>query len=332
MSDARRSTALRIATALLTVAAVTAVVWAIVSDDEALHTLGAVSATALAALVVIQAVALGIQAYRHKLTVDAAAGVNVPAAGWFKLFVVGRFLNTLFPQAGNAYKGMRLKEDYGIPFTKYLSGFVAFTWLSTLLSLVVAAILILALEPDQNLGGTSAALVVVLLLGATALGPPALHWVIRRLRIEGGFFGWAHRRTEDMLGGAVGMVRSGSVMARFAVAGLADLAVGAVGFAVAFGALEIDASVGTIVLFYILQQLGVYVNVTPGNLGVLELLSGALAAQVGIGLTGGLLVATLIRVSRYLALLIVGASVGGLGAARRARALPSSDRAQNQEV
>jgi hypothetical protein len=72
----------------------------------------------------------------------------------------------------------------------------------------------------------------------------------------------------------------------------------------------------TVVLFFVLSQLSTYVQITPGNLGVFELGFGALGSQLGIGLVGGLLVAALIRVTGYIALLIAGLALGGIKAAR----------------
>ncbi len=305
-------------------ASVTVVVLAIVSDEEGLETLRSVGSQEVVTLVMLHAIALVALAYRYKLTVEEAAKQKVPTRAWFRLFIVGRFLNALIPQAGTAYRGLRLKEDYKIPLTKYLSGFLAFSWLTTLLNLAVALILILVLEPDLQVGEISGALVVSMLLALAALTPPTLLWTVRKLQVEQGFWGWAYRRTEDMVGGAVGIIQSGATIVRFALAGLAGLAAATVLFAIAFEALELDASLSTIVLFYALLQLGTYVSITPGNLGVMELASGALAAQLGIGLTGGLLVAALVRLTGYATLLIAGISLGGLGALGRVRELQST--------
>lgn len=319
------SRALRVAGFFIMAASVAVVVWAIVSDDEGVELLRSIGPGMVVALIVLHAVALITVAYRHKLTVDQAAGTEVPMGAWVRLFIVGRFLNSLLPQAGTAYRGARLKEDYGIPVTKYLSGFLAFSWLSTLLNLAVAVVLILLLEPDLQVGAIPAWLLAAALLAVAALTPPAVLWLVRRLRIEKGFWGWAHRRTDDMVSGAVRMTAARTTVVRFVAAGVMGLAVATALYATAFRALDLDASLSTVVLFYTVIQLGTYVSITPGNIGVLELAAGALASQLGIGLTGGLLVATVVRLSGYATLLVAGVAVGGLRALGRVRASRSNE-------
>jgi hypothetical protein len=294
------------------VASVAAVIWAVASDDEGLDSLRAVDSRAILALLALLALGLPIQAYRYKLTVEEAAGTTIPAWAWFRLFVVGRFLNALLPQAGNAYRAVRLKEDYGISLTTFLSGFMAFTWLSSLLNMAAAFALILVLEPGLDFAGVPALALLAGLVATTAAAPPALLSILQRLHIERGFWGWAYRRSQDMVGGAVRVGRSRPAVIRFVLAGLVGLAITSAAFWVAFQSLDLDVSASTVVLFYSLQQLGTYVNLTPGNLGIQELFSGGLAAQLGVGFTGGLLVASLIRLTAYATLLIVGLALGGL--------------------
>ena len=125
-----------------------------------------------------------------------------------------------------------------------------------------------------------------------------------------------------MLSAAVRIGRHPETLTRFTVAALVGLALWITVFALAFNAVGVEASSSTITLFYVLQQLGTYVNITPGNLGVQELYSGVLASQLGIGLTFGLVVAAVIRITAYLALLLVGGLLGGFKVLRRTRTAP----------
>ncbi|MCP5118063.1 MAG: flippase-like domain-containing protein, partial [bacterium] len=312
-----RTRSLRIAGIVIMLASVAVVIWTIAGDEEALDLLRSVEPGAIVALMLLLVLGLPVQAYRYKLTVDEAAQVRVPAWPWFRLFIIGRFLNALLPQAGNAYRAVRLKEDYAVPVTKFLSGFVAFTWLTSILNMAAALALILLLEPGLDFGGVPAAALVSALMVVTAAVPPGLLWLLGQKRVDSGFWGWAQRRTEDMVSGAVRISRSRPAVIRFVAAGLVSLTITSAAFWLAFEALELDASVSTVVLFYALQQLATYVNITPGNLGIQELFSGGLAAQLGVGLTGGLLVASLIRLASYATLLIVGMALGGRRALAR---------------
>jgi len=318
-----RSSVRRILGLLIMVISLGAVIWTITADEEGWEVLTSVGIPAVAALVLLQSAGLVTQAYRYRLTVDEAAGSNLPFLSWLRLFVVGRFLNAIAPQAGNAYRAVRLREDYAIPITRYLSGFLAFIWLSTLLNLVLALAVILVVEPELRFGEVPAVTVIAGLLTVTAASPPLALWLFQRRRVESATrWGWLYRRTEDMLSGAVRVARSGRTLGRFFGAALAGLAIWVAAFAVSFEALGLEVSFASVVVFYVLQQLGTYLNITPGNLGLQELYSGALAAQLGIGLTGGLLVATLIRLTALITLLAVGTVLGGFRSFRRIRRSP----------
>ncbi len=300
--------------------------WRILSDDEARHALGSVAPTAIVGLIVLQAVYLLPQAYRYLLVLRQAADRPIPLLGWFRLFVLGRFLNSLIPQAGTVYRGIRLREDYDVPVARYLGGFVAFTWLSTLLNLAAASVVVAVLEPDLMIGNVSGLVITLSLLVALAFGPPAFVWLVRRFRLEGdGFWGWASRRFEELLASTAAAVRSRATLIRFVAVGLVALGIAVLIFGLAFDALDLEVSASTVVMFFVLLQLSTYVNITPGNLGLLEIGFGALGSQLGVGLTGGLLVAALIRFSGYVALVLVGLSIGGITAFQQVRGTPELD-------
>jgi len=321
------SRARRILAVSLLLASVTYVAWRLLSDDEAIDALLSISPVAAVGLVMLQVAYLIPQAVRYRLAIEHTAGTSIPWGEWLRLFLIGRFLNTLIPQAGNAYRGLRLKEDHGIPVTRYLGGFLAFTWLSTIMNLLLAVIVISILEPSLMIGQFPALVVTSGGLVVVTSSPPLALLLIRQFRLERGIWGWAYRRFEDLLGAAVSIVHSRSTLAAFSAVGLVGFGLAIAIFGASFNALDLDASASAVVLFFVLLQLATYVNLTPGNLGVLEIGFGALGSQLGIGLVGGLLVAAVIRVSGTIALLLIGIAAGGLPIARTAAA----ERAQGRD-
>jgi uncharacterized membrane protein YbhN (UPF0104 family) len=295
-------------------ASITYVGWRILGDSDAREVLGSVPAIAVVGLIALQAIYLLPQAYRYLLALRQATSRTIPVLGWYRLFILGRFLNSLIPQGGSVYRGLRLKEDYGVPVAQYLGAFVAFTWLTTVLNLVAASVVIGVAEPDLRIGDVLALVVTLAALAAVTIGPIFFHWSLRRLHLEKGFWGWANRRLSELLSATTAVVRSPATLAQFVVVGLVGLGIAIALFGVAFDALDLDASLSTVVVFFVLLQLSTYVNITPGNLGLMELGFGALGSQLGIGLVGGLLVAALIRVSGYSALLLTGFAIGGRAA------------------
>lgn len=315
----RRQTVRRSAGLIIMAGSVGYVLWRLLTDRTALDLLGSVAPAAIAGLVALQGLTFLTHAYRYRLALEHTGGTSIGARYWFRLYIVGRFLNAFVPQAGNVYRGARLKEDYQISITRYLSGFVAFTWLSTLVNLLISVGVIGAVEPDIAIGEVSGLLITAVFLAVLAFGPLVALWLIRKFDLGQGRLGWARRRLEDLLASALSITRSAKVMVRFVLAALTGLGISLSVFILSFDALGLDVTLATILLFYVILQVSTYINITPGNLGVLELGFGALGAQIGIGLVGGLLVAALVRMTSYAALLITGLALGGLKALRRLR-------------
>lgn len=319
MTESRRP-AWRILGLVIMVASVLAVAWTITADEDGWAAFRSIGFGAVVALVALQAAGLLTQAYRYRLAIDEAGTHSVPPFVWLRLFILGRFLNALVPQAGNAYRSLRLKDEYGLPISRYLGAFLAFIWLSTLINLAATLVVLLIVEPDLDFGGFSAPVFTVLLFGLAAGAPGSLLWLLRRIRTDpSSRTGWAHRRTQEMLDATIALTRSRATLLRFAAAALIGLGLWVTTFAVAFEAVGVEISLSAVTLFYVLQQLGTYWNITPGNLGVQELYSGLLAAQLGVGLTAGLVVAALIRLTALLTLLIFGVGLGGVRVLRQVR-------------
>ena len=76
-------------------------------------------------------------------------------------------------------------------------------------------------------------------------------------------------------------------------------------------------------VFYAFSKLSFYVNLTPGNLGVQEILWGALSEWMGIGMAQGVLVSALARVFNTGVILILGACIGGWDLFRTRGRLPA---------
>ena len=136
----RPRSAWRIVGLVLMAVSIVAVIVAITTDDEGWEAFGSVGLGAALALVGLQVLGLLTQAYRYWLTIDEAGTSPIPPMTWLRLFILGRFLNTLVPQAGNAYRGIQLKRRFGLSISRYLGAFLAFIWLSTLVNLVAALV------------------------------------------------------------------------------------------------------------------------------------------------------------------------------------------------
>ena len=69
-------------------------------------------------------------------------------------------------------------------------------------------------------------------------------------------------------------------------------------------------------LYAILLKLSLLVNITPGNLGLRELVYGQLSQALGTGVEASILVSGIIRMVTYLLLSVLGVLFGGLALLR----------------
>jgi hypothetical protein len=79
-------------------------------------------------------------------------------------------------------------------------------------------------------------------------------------------------------------------------------------------------------VFYALFKLSFYINLTPGNLGVQEVVWGKLSELMGIGMAQGVLVSAFVRVVSTGVILVLGIALGGWDMLRSRGRLPLSNR------
>ena len=93
--------------------------------------------------------------YRFYIVLQQCSGKVVEYFASTRIVVLGRFLSTFAPQSGNIYRGVMLKEKFGVSYTRYISSAIAFNWLDSCMNLMVALLLTLVLQPDLKLGELS---------------------------------------------------------------------------------------------------------------------------------------------------------------------------------
>jgi uncharacterized membrane protein YbhN (UPF0104 family) len=324
-----RINARRLASWVLLVASVVFVVLILLRDREAFASLQRVGVGSLAVLALAQIIYLVLQSYRQWIVLLRCGGERVPFGYWLRIFVIGRVLNSLLPQAGNVYRGVRLKRDHRVTYTEYVTLFFAFTWLATIFNLALAAVVLAVFKADVEVAGVNGVVAVVALLVAliaapfvlraiTALSPGRAHWVA-----------WTRERLLQLFDGSIELLRHRRLLVELAVSGVAALLLVSGIFWIVFQALDVDTSLAEVVLLYVLLQTSTYVNLTPGNLGVQEAIFGILSSQVGFAAATGVLVSAIVRATGYVALAVVAVAVGGRELRAALRSARERDAVQN---
>lgn len=307
--------------AALLLASVSYIVWYFSANSEELKRLREFAVWAAVAILALQIIYLVPQAARYRLVLERHSRNHVPWLVWFRLFVVGRLLNTVVPQGGNVYRGVRLKARGTMNYGSYVGGFLTFTWLSITLTVLLALGITALFDPSLEIGGTP----VVAILGVTLVvvaGAPYLASKLLGLlptRVQGGVVA----RASNVLQEAFALPQEVGFSLRFLTLSVASFTIAVAVVFLILDGLSADVGISEAALFLALLQASSVVSLTPSNLGVQEISFAALAGGLGIGAGTGLLAGSLVRVSGVIALL-VAAGVSQL-AARTGRQELGSD-------
>ncbi len=264
--------------------------------------LGVIAATLLSDLV---------GTYRFRLFVAACSGRALPFFAFFRLLMIGRFLNTLAAQSGNVYRALTLKRQHGVAYGRYLSALLAMAWLGIAQDLLTGGVLLAAW--GAALGADRWPLAALLLLGAPAVlaGPPLAAGLLARVdpaqpRLRR-LLAMLRGTLEPMLAAA----RRPGLMIEIAASGIALFGSTLLMLYLLFLALGIYPGFIGLSVFVILLRLSGVVTVTPGNIGLRELAFGFLADQLGVGMAQGLLASALMRAVGMSTLMVTSALLGG---------------------
>ncbi len=286
-------------------------------QSEQLRILGRVSPGHIGALMILYLGYLGLHGYRSLVVLSYCSSRPIAFRPWIRIYVLGRFLDVIVPQLGNLYRAVRLKNKFAVSYTHSASGLLTIAWLTNLLNLILAVTVVLTLSPQLRVAGLPATWLLAGLAVATALAPVLLARGLNAIAIPVRWLAWAQGKASEAVAGALDAARDWRHLGWVTVLGVAQFLLAVTIFYVCFQGLGIPATPGGLVLFYVLLQLSVYVNLTPGNLGVQEVAFGALAEAMGTGMAEGILVSALLRVVSYLVLAGLALPLGGLDVLRQ---------------
>jgi uncharacterized membrane protein YbhN (UPF0104 family) len=230
----------------------------------------------------------------------------------FKIFILGRFLNTVFPQMGNVYRSVRLKQDHNISYTRYISSLGSFAWMDSLMNLTTVTVLILALSPNLQIGLFKAWKILFVLTLAVAAVPALTKGLLGTMQFKNPRLAWIHSKLSEVLMVSMKNLKDTVYLFKIALLGAATLICAGALFYICFLIFNISLSLSVLALFYALLKFSTYVNVTPGNLGVQELAYGFLSEQLGIGMAQGVLASAFMRVAGSCVILVLGSFFGGI--------------------
>ncbi len=243
---------------------------------------------------------------------EKCSSSKLPFFGWFKIFILGTFLNMVFPQTGNVYRGIQLKRNYNVSYTRYISSYASFAWMDLIMNLFISALIIIFLKPDLQIGRLIAWKILLVIIIVIITAPILIEILWRKIKFNHSRLAWLHSKTSEVLSVSVNNIKDVTYLAKIILINIAILAciTGLLHFC--FLILGIRLNIPTVVMFYVLLKIGDYVNITPANLGVQELAYGFFGTQMGVGMAESVLVSGFMRLIGTTVLISLAVIFGGI--------------------
>lgn len=264
-------------------------------------------------IIVLSLSTLVTYAYRFKIILDKCAGTSPPFWDWFKIIILGRFLNLIFSQMGNIYRGIELKKKHKISYTNYISSFVSFAWMDLCLNLIISEFVIIIFNPDIKIYNYNIANIILLIILFTFLSPI----LVKRFLLKFFFKNlkwclWINSKLTEVLTATLNNLKDFRYMTKFILLGLSVLVQTLTAYFFLFLSFEIKLDFTTLIIFYTLLRFSAFVIITPGNIGIQEISFGFLGEQMGIGMAQGIVISVAGRVISTSIIMFLGICLGGI--------------------
>jgi len=230
---------------------------------------------------------------------------NLSLFSWFKVYVVSRFVNSHITQGGNLYRALKLKKDHQFPYTNSIGTLTLFTWFETLFVLIFSLIILCCI--DIKIFQSSPQILWALLIAIFSLitipflGKP----VLDKLNPKNPGLVWIHEKVTTVVENLMSNYKDRRLIANFIFLSLLIFIIHLLIINTSFLALGVSLPLSMIILFSIITQLSGQFSITPGNLGITEMMWGYLAEVLGNSFGQGILACAILRVVLYLVTLFL---------------------------
>ena len=221
----------------------------------------------------------------------------------FKQLVVARFLNRIIPQSGMVYRAQAFKKSSKLGYDDFFSGFFAFTWLDFVMTFSLTFFLIALYQPGLMVNGY----LVLPILGLMVFFLIILTWGARWLLggIEFTYSEYNHiiqkiiyvllkcsRSTASLIQKPKLLICGGLIIS-------ANIMVSVWRLYYYFQLIGVSPKLGELSVFVALNRMLTVIVLTPGNLGLTEILFGYLSDAMDLGAAQGITAALIVRISVF---------------------------------
>jgi uncharacterized membrane protein YbhN (UPF0104 family) len=285
--------------------------WRLAHDPDSFRPVFAVRPDVLAGLAALVVVNQLLMSQRFSMVLAHCCGQRLPTVLAFRLISVGQMLNLFVPQLGNIYRGVELKRERGVSYLAYASALVGFVWLDLLMGFVIAFAVIAIVDPQLRLGSASVLPAIALTVVAFAIAPAASAKLITRWQLKSGRPERFRARLLGLLATIASLFSSPRLLLQYLLLTIFVTAGQVATLWLAFSTVGAGLSLPALILLQVLLKVSNQLVITPGNLGITELLFGVLALGASCTLEQGLAVSLVLRAVGTVMVVLLGLPLGG---------------------
>jgi uncharacterized protein (TIRG00374 family) len=302
---------------LITVVCIAYLIKFFYTDRQSLRLVLKLDFLSVVYIVILTIIYLLIYNFRLKIVFEKCSGQRLLFFPVFQLLMLASFLNMVLSQFGNIYRGVRLKKEYGISYTCYISSFTSLLWMDTCLNMFIAVIVILFVKSDFQIGRFTAWKLFSVMGLVTVAAPIAVKMALSRIKTKGRYPAWIHSKLTEVIAATINNMKDIRYLLK--VTGLGILILFQTVFAhyILFRGFGINLTAPALLVFYVLLRLSMFITITPGNIGVQEIAYGFISKQMGIGMAEGILVSVVARILLSITVISMGLLFGGIDLLRR---------------
>jgi uncharacterized membrane protein YbhN (UPF0104 family) len=214
---------------------------------------------------------------------------------WFRLSATARFLSLFVPQMGNVYQGINLKRIHQVSYTEYAASKFSLAWIDLIFNMFFASGVIVSVNYSFPIFTIPSPIFLAAFAIFAAAALPSVLFILKSLRTGNRIIGWLKSHIEEILVMTMQSIRDIPYLIKVVLLGVLIFSITCGVIYTCFHGLGAQPSLGAVVLFCILLKISDHAAITPGNLGIREILFGVLGQYFGLGVSEGILVSVIRR-------------------------------------
>lgn len=267
--------------------------------------------TTLSILVLLSFSYMLLHSWRSQLILQKCSSRKIAFGRWFRILALGSFLNLVFSQLGNVYRGVILKKEHDISYTSYITTFASFAWMDTSMNLFLTIVIIWLIKPDLKIGSFSASFLLVIICAVIIILPVMASFFLRLIRFKNRYLNWTKSKLSQVLTTTLDNIKDASFLLKIILLGITIFILTVSFYHVLFAGFDMRLTLPILAVFCTLLSLSTFFVITPGNIGIQEVAFGLISQELGIGMAQGILVSVVGRIINTALTILLGLLLGG---------------------